>query len=107
MNDAGLKLCCVCDIVEKRDVNSRGELWIIEAFHQVNLPTISLTPLSLTKSSLPCLRVPIGHGITGFMQPLSFLLLIASLAFALPAKSAEHKLLSPDNFSKTIAKGYW
>ena len=31
--DAGLKLCCICDVVEKHDVNSRGELWIIEAFH--------------------------------------------------------------------------
>lgn len=41
------------------------------------------------------------------MQPFSFFLLIASLAFALPAKSAEHKLLASDNFGKTIAKGYW
>jgi hypothetical protein len=50
----------------------------------------------------------IGHGIiTGLMQPFSFLLLIASLAFALPAKSAEHKLLTSDDFGKTIAKGYW
>jgi hypothetical protein len=38
--DAGLKLCCVCDMFEKRDVNGRGELWIIEAFHLANLPTI-------------------------------------------------------------------
>jgi hypothetical protein len=45
--------------------------------------------------------------ITGSMQPFSFLLFIASLAFALPAKSVEHRLLTPDNFSKTIAKGYW
>ncbi|KAI0273123.1 thioredoxin-domain-containing protein [Russula aff. rugulosa BPL654] len=41
------------------------------------------------------------------MQPFSFLLFIASIAFALPAKSAEHKLLTSDNFGKTIAKGYW
>jgi hypothetical protein len=39
--DAGFKLCCVCDMFEKRDVNSRGELWIIEAFHLANLPTIN------------------------------------------------------------------
>jgi hypothetical protein len=55
----------------------------------------------------PAAYYPIGHSITGFMQPFSFLLLIASLAFALPAKSAEHKLLTSDNFGKTIAKGYW
>ncbi|KAH9986801.1 thioredoxin-domain-containing protein [Russula vinacea] len=41
------------------------------------------------------------------MQPFSLLLLIASLACALPAKSVEHKLLTSDNFSKTIVKGYW
>lgn len=41
--DAGLKLCCVCDMFKKCDVNSRGELWIIEAFHLANLPTILLT----------------------------------------------------------------
>lgn len=52
-------------------------------------------------------RVLLVTASQAFMQPLSFLLLIASLAFALPAKSAEHKLLSPDNFGKTIAKGYW
>ena len=40
--DAGLKLRCVCDMIEKRDVNRRVELWIIEAFHLANLPTITL-----------------------------------------------------------------
>ena len=42
-HDAGLKLCCVCDMLEKGEVNRRGELWIIEAFHLANLPTIPLT----------------------------------------------------------------
>ncbi|KAI0269411.1 thioredoxin-domain-containing protein [Gloeopeniophorella convolvens] len=37
--------------------------------------------------------------------PLS--LLIASLAFALPVQSAEHKLLAPDTFNDSIASGYW
>jgi len=102
--DAGLKLCCVCDMIEKRDVNRRVELWIIEAFHLANLPTIPLAPAyKITKSLLRA----IGYGITGFMQPFSFFLLIASLAFALPAKSAEHKSLASDNFDKAIAKGYW
>lgn len=89
---------------EKRDVNGRGELWIIEAFHLVNLPTI---PLTLAYKVVATPRIHFGYGITGFMQPFSFLLFIASLAFALPAKSAEHKLLTSDNFGKSIAKGYW
>lgn len=111
--DAGFKLCCVCDMFEKRDVNSRGELWIIEAFHLANLPTInpSLTPHSLAYEIVTALRVSIclryHRTVTGFMQPFSFLLFIASIAFALPAKSAEHKLLTSDNFGKTIANGYW
>jgi hypothetical protein len=100
--DAGLKLCCVCDMFEKSDVNNRGELWIIEAFHLANLPTIPL--LSRTKQNR---RFRVSNWSTGFMQPFSFLLLITSLAFALPAKSAEHKVLASDNFGKTIAKGYW
>jgi hypothetical protein len=99
--DAGLKLCCVCDMFEKRDVNGRGELWIIEAFHLANLPTIDP---SLAYKIVAARR---GYGVTGFMQPFSFLLFISSLAFALPAKSAEHKLLTSDNFWKTISKGYW
>jgi hypothetical protein len=41
------------------------------------------------------------------MQPLSFLLLIASLVSALPVEGAEHKLLTPESFSNTIVKGYW
>ena len=95
--DPGFELCCVCNMFEKRYVNSRGELWIIEAFHLEIFPR-SLS-LSLTKTIISR-----GYGI---MQPFSFLLFIASLAFALPAKSAEHKLLTKDDFGKTIAKGYW
>ncbi|KAI0301939.1 thioredoxin-domain-containing protein [Multifurca ochricompacta] len=41
------------------------------------------------------------------MRLLSFSFLIASLAFALPVKSADHKLLTPDTFNKSIATGYW
>ncbi len=84
---------------EKRDVNSRGELWIGEAFHLANLPT------HLSHSL--CQIIPDPAVSLRFMQPFSFFLLIASFAFALPAKSAEHKLLKSEDFSKTIAKGYW
>jgi len=43
------------------------------------------------------------------MQPFYFTLtlLIASLAFALPVESVEHEFLTPENFGKTTAKGYW
>jgi hypothetical protein len=41
------------------------------------------------------------------MRLLSLSLLIASLAFALPVEGAEHKLLTPETFTQTIAKGYW
>jgi hypothetical protein len=99
-HDACLQIRRVCDIYEKRDVNCRGEVWIGKAFHLANLPTIAGT------SRLQNHRL-LGNLSPGFMQPFSFLLLIASLACALPAKSAEQKLLTPDNFSKTIAKGYW
>lgn len=40
----------VCHMYEERDVNRRGEMWISEAFHLTNLPTISLTLVSKISS---------------------------------------------------------
>ena len=103
--DARPQLRRVCYTHEERDVNRRGEMWISEAFHLTNLPTISHQ--GLQNSALSCLLLYTYTVTADFMQPLSFLLLIASLAFALPVEGAEHKLLTPESFSNTIAEGYW
>ena len=50
--DARPQLRRVCYTHEERDVNRRGEMWISEAFHLANLPTISRQ--GLQNSALSC-----------------------------------------------------
>jgi hypothetical protein len=106
--DAGSQLCRVCYIYEECDVHGRGEMWISEAFHLANLPTVShfIPLIKFVVASVK--KTTIGFvSAAGMMQPLSFSLLVAALAFSLPVEGAENKQLSPDTFSKTITTGYW
>jgi hypothetical protein len=85
-------------MLEKCDVDSRVEMWVGEDFHLTNILTDSLTTQlcrAVTSSKLDFMR----------FFPLPFI--IASLVFGLPIQSAEHKSLTPDTFTQSIASGYW
>jgi hypothetical protein len=99
--DARLQLRRISHMFEKCDIDRRGEMWISIAFHLSNLPT---TPLTLLTKLTTVPTIPL---LVDLMRPFSFALLIASLAFALPVESVEHKLLTQANFDKAIANGYW